>query len=299
MKHTKRLLATLLACLLLLSIAAPIASAEEPPAIDVSGAVPLTLNADTPASNVTNVFSYTPAETGWVKFTTKNVSGSTLTMLDDEQNQFYTGSLQSSVVGNIMKAHAGKTLYFVLDVYTLEEWSGTITLTPAERPVLVQNTLKCWSDQSSGTSHKPFQEDWYVGWSFTVNGQTAPALGFSYLYSGIRTGNAKAGTYSLQFTNYDGEDLGTLTVTIEDMNLRSWLTDILNGLKEQWANEDKTTKEWLKSISSDFWLMIASPIVALMIFFCGPMGWILIPVAFQPFIQLPIDIIGLFKSIFR
>lgn len=139
-----------------------------------------------------------------------------------------------------------------------------------------------------------------MGWTFTVNGQAAPAHGFDYNSADCFTaGDVKEGTYTLRFASYDGKELGTMTVTAEKWGLLASLRDYLQSMQRQWENEDRTTREWLTLVGNDFMLLIGSPVVALMIFFCGPMGWVLIPVAFQPFIQLPMDIVGLFKSIFR
>jgi len=260
---------------------------------DLVSAQPLQLNVQRQINgSKLECFSYTPEKTGWVNIAVAPPTKQqyALCYIFDEACSRIGGQLSSG--SNVsVKMSEGKTYYLAV---ISPPANTAITLTPSEAPALTKAVLKFWS--SAGTSHKPFQGD-YMEWSFTVNGQAAPTLGFGYSADGITVNNPKAGTYLLQFTDYDGEDLGTLTVIVEDMTFSGWLADILEKLG--WNNEDKTTQEWLKSIGDDIWLMIISPVIALMMFMTGPMGWILLPGALLPFIQLPIDIVGLFKSIFN
>jgi hypothetical protein len=290
----KRIISALLACLLLCGLAMPAAMALDPP-IDVSGAVPLALGAATPVVE-DGVYSYMQAETGWVKFTfSTNIS---LTLLDDEQNQLYAGSLSPPENGYCMKVLAGKTYYFVIANYNNPQWSGTLTLTAGQAPALVHNELK---QKTGPVDYRPFQER-YLGVTFTVDGEAAPALGFGYRSygNGISiSSSAKAGTYTLQFTNYDGEDLGTLNVILEDWSIFGWLGEYLTKQQADWANEEKTTQEWLSSVGNDMLLVLGSPVITLMIFMMGPMGWVLLPISFSAIAQLFMDTVGLFTSLFR
>ncbi|MCL2495137.1 MAG: hypothetical protein FWE98_05715 [Oscillospiraceae bacterium] len=295
----KRIISTLLACLLLCGLVMPVAFAEEPP-IDVSGAVPLALGVTTTVI-AKGVYSYTPNETGWVRFAANE--SVTLAVFDDELNPLSDGYLTlANSSGLRVKVLARKSLYFAIHYATGQ--NKTITLSSAEPPVLVQ-AVKKWTPVSGNEApFQPFQGGGCVGWTFTVNGEAPSVHGFGYRYytniDGIAYGGATAGTYELQFTNYDGEDLGTFTVILEDLTLRGWLEEIFAVIQSNWANEDKTTGEWLKDIGSDIWLIIGAPFVAMAMFTMGPMGWILIlPVVLMPFFRLPIDIIGLITSIFR
>ena len=281
----KRVCAALLVCLLLCGLAAPMASAGEP-SIDVSGAAPLALGAPVPIVG-NEVFSYTPEESGWVAFAMLDYGS--VAVYDNEQNQL--GSANHATV----KALADKALYFVVEAH---DGSSTFTLTPGQPPALRKNELTLDRFPGSVFHHEPFQGT-YIGFSYTVNGEPAPAYGFDLAIRIYDRSAIPAGTYALQFTNYDGENLGTMTVVLEDWSIFAGLREFLQMMQADWNNEDKTTKEWLKLVGNDLLLLVGSPVVAFCIFCCGPMGWILIPVAFQPFIQLPMDIIGLFKSLFR
>ena len=221
----KRAVSLLLACLLL-GLGSPMAFAADPP-VDVSGAAPLALGVVTMV-NYGDVFSYTPDETGWVRFETTSNALSLLTVLDHEKN-LLQGWFSSAGVTTV-KALAGKPLYFVTGYNgNNPDWSGTITLTPGQPPVLKQDTLKL-TVSGSVLHYNPFQEA-YIGFTFTVNGEAPPAYGFFYSgdVSMSRTDIA-VGTYALRFTSYDGEDLGSLTVKMEKITLRGWLADLLAGI---------------------------------------------------------------------
>ena len=295
----KRVTSAVLVCLLLCGLVTTTALADD--AIDVSGARPLALGvAATFAAE--DVFSYTPPETGWVKF---RVDGNTLglTLFYAPENEpvrtIFRAGYPNAVDEPSVKIPAGKTLYFHFSSAT-PGWNNTITLTPSQTPVLRQNELKLWTNSSGSNTFEPFQQA-YIGAKFTVNGDAAPAHGFDYASSmKISVGSdTAAGTYTLQFMSQDSEDLGTLTVILEDWSLRASLANFLEKMQINWANDDKTTKDWLKSIGNGILLLLASPIVALMMLTMGPVGFVLIPVAFAPLVQLPIDIIGLIKSFFR
>ena len=291
----KRIVSVLLVCLLLCGLAMPVAFAED--AIDVSGAVPLTLGVATKIKE-DNFYSYTPASTGWVKFSVKSDNRFSFDVYDGELSHIvHTASFSSPIV----KLTAGITYYLTIDYGVPGEVDvyGRNTITPSASapPVLEADVIKMYTGFPSSTAPFP---DSYAGWEFTVNGQDPVDMGFelSGLYIRIED-YTLSGSYQLQFTNYDGEDLGTLTIIFEDFTLPGMLENLLTGLQFNWANEDKTTGEWLKSIGNDILFAFASPVIALMIFFCGPMGWILLPIALQPFVQLPIDIGGFITSLFR
>ena len=294
----KRAISVLLSCLLLCGLAIPAAFAADSP-IDVSGAVPLALNVATKLRQGA-VYSFTAAETGWVKFAiaVKQHVGVGFNLFDDELNQIVKAAYTPTPTVKLM---AGKTYYISPDISDGQQtYVETITPSRSGPPVIKPSPMKVSSVFSGSSRYRPFQADGYVGWTYTVNGQEPSAFKFEYsddcfMYT-LYTEN---GTYTLQFTNYDGEDLGTLTVIIEDWTPRGWLADILKGVQDQWNNEDKTTQEWLKSIGNDLLLMVSSPVVALMILFMGPMGWVLLPVAFTAFGQLFVDIGGFVTSIFR
>jgi len=289
----KRILSVLLACLLLCGLAMPLASAADP--IDVSGAVPLAINTATKVSGG-KVFSFMPAETGWFKFAVVSRVSFSFAVYDDELSQIVNAGFVSAPIVKLM---AGKTYYFAIGISDGQQaYIDTIMPSLSQPPALKSDVMKIRTGSQS--PNNPFRQSGYTGWTFTVNGQEPSAFAFSYYGDGFTaTREAGVDSYQLQFTNYDGEDLGALTIVFEDWSLRAALRDYLEMMQADWANEDKTTKEWLEIVWRDFVLLVGSPVVALMIIFMGPMGWALLPVAFLPFIQLPMDIVGLFKSIFR
>lgn len=266
---------------------------------DLASADPLRLNQERKTNgNQLECFSYTPAKTEWVNIAVAPpVNGQYAACYVFDETCSRIGYRLSSGSSVNVKMTAGKTYYLAV---TSPPAKAAITLSPSEAPVLQQKELKLWTTKSGGNPIQPFQQE-YLGVTFTVNGEAAPAHGFRYTADQRSVSvapNTAAGTYTLRFTSHDGEDLGTLTVILEDMTFRSWLSDILTGFQTEWANEDKTTREWLTSIGNDIMLLLGAPVIALMILFCGPMGWLLFPIVFQPFIQLPVDIIGFFSSLF-
>jgi len=275
---------------------------------NLAGAEPLRLNVPQQViGSKLECFSYTPEKTGWVN----------IAVAPPAKNQYGSCSVFDEACGRIgdhinsgsnvtVKMTAGKTYYLAV---ISPPANTAITLSASEPPVLQKDELKFRTTFSGGDTFRPFQQG-YFGVPFTVNGEAAPANGFSYsranTVSVYISPNTPAGTYVLRFSDCDGEDLGTLTVILEDFKLipegftlRGWLEDFLTGLQADWANDDKTTGEWLKSVGKDFLLMFASPAIAFAIFCMGPMGWVFLPVAFLPFTQLFFDIGGLISSIFR
>ena len=112
MKLIKRMLSALLVCLLLCGLVMPAAWAEDgEPAFSIEDAQPLEINVAMPVS-AGDVFSYTPDETGWVKFTLNPERSFSLAIFDDELIQLFSYSAGSYMPfsGFNVKAIAGKTL---------------------------------------------------------------------------------------------------------------------------------------------------------------------------------------------
>ena len=301
---TKRALPLLLACLLLCGLMSMASAEGETPIFSTEDAQPLAFNSIA-QFGADSVFSFTPDETCWVKLV---IEGNYwLAVYDDTQNKIFDAIFPNPVSAPSVKALAGKTLYFL----TEDDLSGrdcTITLMPGQPPVLKQDVYRIMKNLLDGNlpAYQPFEGDGYMGYSVTINDQTPSGYGISYSRGMLGFFYPATGTHVLRFTNYDGEDLGTLTIIVENWNLSGWLNTAWAELQSFLYDTDYTSTDWLRGIGIDLLFVIGAPIVVplgmMLIFMMGPMGWLLeILPPFLPLFglaKLPIDIIGLILSLF-
>lgn len=287
----KKIITGILAFLLLVSFTLPSFADGEAP-ISVDDAQALTLG-DTSKIRSHVIYSFTPNETGWVKFAVASDNSFAFYVYDADLNNIVTASF---VKAPIMKLTAGKIVYFYIAYGAPQEsidpfGRNTITLSQSQAPVIAgrDGVMKIWSGTSS--PHSPFQGGGYVGWHYTVNGQDPSEFNFTHYGDSFQRGGG-TGIYTLEFTNYSGEHLGTLTLEVEEMTFGGYLKEIWEDLKYNWSEkEDKTTGKRLSDIGDNLWVLLRSPITVpvtlLMIIFTGPMGWALLPVAFaEPIVAL-------------
>jgi len=206
-----------LACLLLCSFAMPVfADDENTPFIAPGDGQPIALG-ETMNAQSGDLISFFPDEIGWVRFVASEEMSVVVWFVGDpgESNLVY-GHGHSNVTSIAMKALEGYPICFQIREFCQTQ-TGTVTLLPAEPPVLKQTQLKEWP--SSPLEYQPFQGDDYWAVFATVNGKPdyeTPGVFYYCSPTLIRTYNAQPGAYELWFFNYDGEDLGTLTIMLEE-----------------------------------------------------------------------------------
>ena len=313
----KKAIAALLACLLLCGLVMPAALAATPVedlieewkllALEPALALNVQVQA-TGGPDESLVYPFTPAETGWVDIVLQPLPpGQACAVLDGDWNP--VGIAPYAFTDVLVKLTGGITYYFVLHNdgnYSAKNIDTTLTIKPAEKPVLRYEVLEL-TTKSDSTAFWAFTTGWVIGVDYTIlSGGTGMGVSYNNNYVYISTG-VQAGTHVVQFTDCDGEDLGTLTIIVEEWTFAGWLQEIWGEMQNGWSDGDKTTMEWLSGIGLDLLLVVGSPIIVplgmLFIFFMGPMGWLLLilpPIMpFYGLFKLPVDIIGLFKSIFN
>ena len=317
----KRAISVLLTCLLLCGLAMPGAmAADEVTAEDLIAEWKLldheaALEINTPIRvtldpGEVRIYPFEPSETGWVSInmTPHLAPGQSCAVLDGDWNLL--GSIPYIWTDAFVKLIGGKTYYFVPyegSRYGVKNIDTTLILNLAEKPVLRQDVMKLRiGDERVPKYLWTFAGGWVLGSDHSI---VTGGSGVLVLYEGnyVYTYAEEAGTHTIQFTNYDGEDLGTLTIIIEEYTLRDRLEEWWAQLNENWANEDKSSSDWLKGIGIDLLLILGSPIIVpaglIFIFFMGPIGWLLLPLPlilpFYALSGLATDIVGLFKSIFN